>query len=187
MVLGEGRREGGVASRDTVPGVWIMYLSDLDAVPRSRLRLRSRAGPYDSAWSWAWIRRSSRASAVSAGRTESGAVVGPVSRTILGAGDVPRRTTAVCWPGEGSGGSLEVVVAPGVVTVCSDPRELKSAAGRAGCSVNSESKLESAGLLSAMASLFDQQASALLRLITCARGNGPGARPKGYCSSSVSL
>ena len=61
-------------------------------------------------------------------------------------------------PGEGCNGSLDDVVAPGVLTDCSDPRELKSAAGIAGCRVNVESQLESAWLLFAMASLVGPRA-----------------------------
>ena len=137
-----------------------MNLSALDSVLRSLSRLRSRTGPYGAAWPCAWMRRSSCASAPPAGRTGSGAVDGPESRTGFGAVDGPRCATARGWPGDGCGGSLDDVVAPGVVTVCSDPRELKNA-GKAGWRVNSESKLESAGLFSAMASLVGPQASAI--------------------------
>ena len=112
---------------DTARGVWIAYRSAL-AELRSLSRLRSRRGPYGSAsssawgepfgsaWSFAWSRRSSCASAL------------PVERIGPGDVDVPGRAAAKGWPGEGCNGSLEdVVTAPGVVTVCSDPRELKYA------------------------------------------------------------
>ena len=112
---------------DTARGVWIAYRSALAAL-RSLSRLRSRRGPYGSAsssawgepfgsaWSFAWSRRSSCASALPAERIGPGDVDGPGCAAAKG------------WPGEGCNGSLEdVVVAPGVVTVCSDPRELKNA------------------------------------------------------------
>ena len=148
LVRGEAYREGGVLSRDAAPGVCIKYFSTLDALSR----LRSRTGPYGPACSCACSRRSSCSSALAAGRAGSGAVNASGPRVALSTGDGPRRVAVSGAPGEGCGGSLEDVVAPGVVTVCSDPRELKNA-GAAGWRVNSESKLESAGLLFAIVSL----------------------------------